>query len=122
MGLAAHDQLALVAFAAGPARQPFGDDLLGQLIELSLAFLERALDLGLDLIEGMAANAGVEKIRRFGQRRGRQTDRGIEHSIFHLTVLADQDDHRPLRLEPHEFDMLEPRIRFGGEDDAGGAA
>ena len=47
IGLAAHDELAVVALAARPARQPGGDDLLGELVELGLAGLERLLQLGL---------------------------------------------------------------------------
>ena len=46
IGLAAHDQLALVALAARPAREPGRDDALGQLIELGLAGFERAFELG----------------------------------------------------------------------------
>ena len=38
IGVAAHDQLALLALAARPAREPGGDDLLRELIELGLAF------------------------------------------------------------------------------------
>src|SRR5271168_2634897 len=112
MRLAAHDQLALVALAARPARHTFGDDLLGQLIELRLAFLQRALDFGLDLVEGVAADARIEEIRGFGQRRGRQADRDIEYAVFDLAVLADEDAERAFRLEPDEFDVLEPRVRF----------
>ena len=34
---------------------------------------------------------------------------------------ATSTHQRALRLEPHEFDMLEPDIQLGGEHDAGGA-
>ena len=47
MRLAAHDQLALVALAARPARKTGGDDFLGQLVEFGLALLEPALDFDL---------------------------------------------------------------------------
>ena len=62
MRLTAHDQLALVAFAARPAGKAGGDDLLGQLIEFGLACLARALDLGLDLSKGVAADTGIEEV------------------------------------------------------------
>src|SRR6516225_3582069 len=122
MRLTPHDQLALFILAARPARQALGDDLLRQLIELRFALFERALDLGLHFQKRMTANPRIEKIRGFDQRRGRQPDRNIENAVFDLPVLADQNDHGALGLKPHELDMFEPRVRFGGEHHAGGAA
>ena len=49
MRLAAHDQLAFVAFAAGPAGETGGNDLLRQLVELGLTLLQPLLDFGPDL-------------------------------------------------------------------------
>src|SRR5215472_17698558 len=96
MRLTAHDQFALFLLAARPARQTLGHDLLGQLVELRLALLERAFDLRLDLIERMAADARIEKIAGLGQRRSRQADRNIDDAILDLAVLADQDHHGAL--------------------------
>src|SRR5262249_53428210 len=122
MRLTAHDQFALFLLATRPARQTLSHDLLGQLVELRLALLERAFDLRLDLIERMAADARIEKITGFGQRRSRQADRNIDDAVLDLAVLADQDHHGALGFEPDEFDMLEPRIGFGREHNASGAA
>src|SRR6187200_2970418 len=99
MRLATHDQLALAAVAARPAGEAGGDDLLCQRVELSLAFLEAALDLSPDLGKGAAANPRVEEVARFDQSRGRQADRDIEHAIFNLTVLSDENNERALRLQ-----------------------
>ena len=38
-----------------------------------------------------------------------------QHPVLDLAVLADQHHQRPLRLQPHEFDMLQPRIGFRGQ-------
>ena len=68
MSLAAHNQLALVALAARPARKARCDDFLGQFVEFGLALLEPPLDLGLGLGKGAAADARIEEIRRLDQR------------------------------------------------------
>ena len=44
-----------------------------------------------------------------------------QHAVFDLAVFADQHDQRPLRFQPHEFDVLQPRIGFGGQHHRGGA-
>ncbi len=49
---AAHDQLALVALAARPAREPGRDDLLGERVELRLLRFERLLQLDLRFQRG----------------------------------------------------------------------
>jgi hypothetical protein len=74
MRLAAHNQLTLVAVAAGPAGEPVVDHLLGQLVELGLRLGARLLKLRLRFGERLAAHAGVEKVRRLGQRRRRKSD------------------------------------------------
>ena len=121
MGLAAHDQPALVALAARPAGKTGGDDFLGQLVEFGLALLEPALDFDLDLGKRAAADARVEEIRRFDHRRGRQPNRDPEHAVFNLAVLGHQHDQCTLGLEPHELDMLEPLVGFRRQYHAGGA-
>ena len=108
--------------AARPAGKAGGDDLLRQLVEFGLAFLEPLLDLGLDLGERAAADARVEEIGGLGQRRGRQADRDVEDAILDLAILGNQDHERALGFEPHEFDVLEPLVRLRGEHHAGGAA
>ena len=59
VGLAAHDQLALLALAARPARKARRHDALGELIELGLARLERALELDARL--GAACGRGCAR-------------------------------------------------------------
>jgi hypothetical protein len=71
MRLPADDEFTLVALASRPARQTLGDDLLRELVELRLAFLERALDLGLDLGQRVTTDARIDEISRLGERRGR---------------------------------------------------
>ena len=102
--------------------KPVGDELLGQLVELGLARLQRAFDLDLALASVLPRMRALRKFAGLGQRRGRQAGRNVEHAVFDLAVLGDQHDQRALRLEPHEFDMLEPRVGLGGQHDAGGAA
>src|SRR5262249_11259778 len=121
MRLSPHDQLALLVLASRPARQALGDNLLRELIELRLALLERALDLELDLRQGVTAHPSIDEIGGFRERRGGQADWNIENPVLDLPVLSDQNHHGALGLEPYEFDVLEPRIRFGGEHHAGGA-
>src|SRR5208282_1609466 len=122
MRLAAHDQLALLAFAAGPAGETGGNDLLRELVEFGLALLQPLLGFGPDLGKGAAADARVEEIGGLDQRRGRQTDRNIEDAVFDLTVLGNEDHERTFGLEPDEFYVLEPLVRLRGQDHAGGAA
>ena len=38
-----------------------------------------------------------------------------QHAVLDLAILADQHDQRALRLQPHELDMLEPRVGLGGQ-------
>ena len=121
MRLSAHDQLALVAAAARPAREARRHDLLGQLIELGAARFQRAFEFGARVEQRLAADARVEEVRGLGQRRARQSGGNRQDAVFHLPVFGDHHDQRALRLEPHEFDMLEPHIELGGEHDAGGA-
>src|SRR5690349_11855458 len=111
MRLPPHDQLALLVLPSGPARQTFGDNFLRELIELRLALLQRPLDRDLDLRKRVTADARVDEIGRFRKRRGRQADRNIENPVLDLPILADQDHHGALRLEPYELDMFEARIR-----------
>src|ERR1700722_12503095 len=63
VSLAADDQLALVALAPGPARQPGGNDFLCQFVELGLALLEPPLDLEPHFGERATANARIEEVR-----------------------------------------------------------
>ena len=57
IGVTAHDQLAVFAFAAGPAREPGRDHLLRQLIEFGAVLRQR----------------GFEFEPRFGQRSARES-------------------------------------------------
>ena len=41
-----------------------------------------------------------------------------DDAVFDRAVLADQHRQRLLRLQAHEFDVLEPGVLLGGEDDA----
>src|SRR6476646_2792437 len=109
---AAHNQLALVALAARPARQAGGDDLLGELIDLRLAGCQRLLQLGLGLRQRAAAHMGVEEVRRLGEGRPRQSGRNADDPVLDLPVVRDQDDERTLGLEPYEFDVLEAHVRL----------
>ena len=118
MRLAAHDELALLA--ARPAREPVVDHLLRQLVELGLRRGPRLLQLGPRLGQRLAADARVEEVSGLDQRRGRQADRQIDDAVLDLAVLADQHDQRPFRLQPHEFDVLQPHVRLRGEHHAGG--
>src|SRR3974377_2611996 len=118
MRLPPHDQLALLVLAARPARQTLGDNLLCKLIELRLALFQGALDLKLDLRQCLTAHPRVDEIGGLRKRRGRQADWNIENTVFDLSVLPDQDHHGALGLEPYKFDVLEPRLRLGGEKDA----
>src|SRR5689334_24307685 len=122
MRLAPHDQLTLLVLPSRPARQTLGDDFLCELIELRFALLQRPLDLGFDLGKRVTADPRVDEISGLYERRGRQADWNVENPILHLSVLPDQNHHGALGLEPYEFDMFEPRIRFGGEHHPGGAA
>ena len=72
VGVPAHDQLAVLAPAAGPAGETGCHDLLRQLVELGLALLERLLQLALGFGERAPAHMRVEEVRGLGQRRGRQ--------------------------------------------------
>ena len=45
IGMAAHDQLAVVAFTAGPARDPRGNHLLRQLVELGAVLRQGGKEL-----------------------------------------------------------------------------
>ena len=70
VGLAAHDQLALVGLAAGPAGEPGGDRPLRQLVELGLRRPRaRCSSSASRLRQRAAADAGVEEVRGLDQRR-----------------------------------------------------
>ena len=90
-------------------------------IELGAAGFERRFELRLGLREGLAADMGIEEVRRLGQRRSRQSDGQDEHAVLDLAVLGHQDDQSALRLQAYELDVLEADICLGGEHDASGA-
>ena len=60
----------------------------------------------------------VEKVAGLLQRRSRQAFRRGDHAIFDRAVLGDQHGKRPVRLEPDEFDVLQPQIGLGRQHDA----
>ena len=95
--------------AAGPARDPRRDHLLRQLIELGAALRQRLFKFEPRFGERAAADSRIEEIRGLRQRRGRHARRQSQHAVFDLAILGDQHDQRPLRLEPHELDVLEAR-------------
>ena len=45
----------------------------------------------------------------------------LEDAVLDLPVLGDQHHQRALRLEPHEFDVLEPGVGLHRQHHAGGA-
>ena len=63
----------------------------------------------------------LRKLAASVERGGRQPGRHRQDAVLHLTVLCHQHGERALRLQPHEFDVLEPHIALGGEHDAGRA-
>src|SRR5262249_11263900 len=67
VGMAAHDQAALVVLAAGPAGEPCFDDLLGELVELGLAGGERPFEIRLGLGQRPPADMGIEEVGRLGE-------------------------------------------------------
>ena len=121
MSGAAHDQLALVRCPAGPAREPGCDELLGELVELSLGHRARFFEFDLGLGQCAAAHMSVEEIRSFGKRGRRQPHRNADDAVLDLSIIRDQDHHRALGLEPNEFDMLQSHVRFRGQHHPGGA-
>ena len=82
VGLAAHDQLALAALQARPAREPGVDQPLGEVVEFRLGGAALGLDLGPRLGQRAAADAGVEVVAGFDQRRGRQAPAGSAMTRF----------------------------------------
>jgi hypothetical protein len=38
--------------------------------------------------------------------------RAAQHPVLDLSVFADQHHQRAFRFQPHEFDMLQPRVGF----------
>ncbi len=119
MGRTAHDQLALIALAAGPAGKSGGNQLLRELVELGAGGGERPLELGPGLGQGATAHMGIDEVRGLGQRSDRQPGRNRDDPVLDLAVLGDQDHQRALGLEPHEVDVLEANIGLGGEHHAG---
>ena len=73
------------------------------------------------LLQRAAADAFVEIIGRLDQRRGRQIARYRQHAVFDRAVLGDEDRQHALGLQPHEVDLLEPRVGFADRHDAGDA-
>ena len=73
------------------------------------------------LLQRAASDALVEIIGRLDQRRGRQIARYRQHAVFDRAVLGDEDRQHALGLQPHEVDLLEPRVGFADRHDAGDA-
>ena len=92
--------------AAGPAGEPGGDQLLGQLIEFGAACVS-AVSISTRLGQRPAADPRVEEVRRLDQRRGRQPGRQVRTRFSTWPSSADQHHQRPLGFQPHELDMLE---------------
>ena len=119
IGVAAHDQLPVLGFAAGPAGDAGRNHLLRQLIEFGAALRQRGFEFQPGFGERSPANPRVEEIAGFRQRRRGNAGRQHQDAVFDLTVLADQHNQRALRLQPHEFDVFQPRIGFGGQHHGG---
>ena len=51
----------------------------------------------------------------------RQSGRQRQDAVLDLPILGNQHDQRALRLEPHELDVLEPRVRLHRQHHAGRA-
>ena len=94
---------------------PGGDHLLRELIEFGAILRQRGFEFEPRFGQGAPAYPRIEEIAGFRQRGNRNARRQGQHAIFNLAVFGDQHDQRLFRLQPHEFDMLEPRIGFCGE-------
>src|SRR5215813_6908818 len=116
--MTAHDQLALVTLAAGPARKTRGNDLLCQLIEFGATGFKGILEFCLGLGESLAPDMGVEEIGSLGQYRRRETDGQIEDPVLDLAVFGHQDNKRTFGFEPDELDVPHSQVGFGSEHDA----
>ena len=66
----------------------------------------------------------MRALRKFvasDKRRTGQPGRQREDAVLDLPVLGNQHHQRALGLEPHELDVLEPRVRFHRQHHAGRA-
>ena len=99
---------------------PARDHFLRQLIEFDAALRQRGFQFEARFGQCAATNPRIEEVGRFGQRGRGNAGRQRQYAVFNLTVFADQHHQRAFRLETNEFDMLQPRIGFGGQHDCGG--
>ena len=119
---AAHDQHLLFAVGMrGQGRQAFGDDLGRQHIEFGAFAFELGQDLRPSRIQRASAQLRIQIVGSFRQRRGRQADRRVDQPVLHLAVFRNDDNQRLARSDAQKFHMLENRILFGGDDQAGAA-
>ena len=67
--MTAHDQLPVIVLAAGPARDPGGDDLLRQLIEFGAVLSQCSFKFEARLRERAPSDPRIEKIGGFRKCR-----------------------------------------------------
>ncbi len=106
--MAAHDQLPVVVFTAGPAGYPGGDHLLRQLIEFGAILRQCGLKFEARFRQRAPSDPRIEEIGGFREGRRGNPGRQGQHAVLDLAVFSNQHRQRPLRLQPHEFDMLQP--------------
>ena len=116
--LSAHDELRL-PLAFRPGGEPSVHQLGREFVELLLGGASGRLDVELHLREGAPSNARVEIVRRLDEGRGREVARDGQHPVLDAAILADEHGQRPLRFEPDEFDLFEPGVVLGRDDDPG---
>ena len=115
----AHDEAAFGALQTGPARQSCVDHPGGEFVELDLRGAPCGLDLGARLGKGPSPETGVEVVRRLDERRGGQAGRHAHDAVLDRAVFRDQNRERAGLVQPHEFEVLQPRVILGGHHDPG---
>ncbi len=119
IGAPAHNQpRRLIRSGSAPDRQPLGNQFLRQLVEFLPRFFRQFFQFRLGFGKRVAVNMRVEKIRCLDQLRIADADGQIDHAVFDIAVLHDQNRKRPGRLETNEFDMFQRAFRLGGKHEA----
>ena len=120
IGLAAHDQHLVVGIgAARPGGDAGLDDAGGNIVELALEALQIIAHEALHFAQGLALETRRQIIGCLDQGGGRQAGRHFDGAVLDAAVLADQNDQRAAGPKIDEFDMLQPGIELGRQDDAG---
>src|SRR5690606_19824319 len=103
---------------AGPYRKALVYQGLRQRIEGAACLRPQPLHLGSSFGKGQTPDMRIQIVGGFDQLRDGYPGRKLQNAVFNVAVLGDENSKGLARLELYKLDMLQWRVRLGGQDNA----